>query len=373
MSKIIDILHSNLQDDKNTLFSFEYFPPKTPKGIENLYERIERMSYLEPCWIDITCGAGGSTNQLTHQISSVTQNQMGISTMMHLTCSNQTVDEISMALKKAKDSGIRNILAIRGDPPKGEQWKKKEGGFEHAIDLVHYIKREYGDWFCICVAGYPESHPEAPSYEADLIYLKEKVNAGADMIITQFFYDTDIFLKFVVDCRKLGISVPIIPGIMPIHTFNNFRRMTMVCGTKIPPSVAQSLEPIKNDDEAVKEYGVKLGIQMCKTLIDSGVKYLHFYTLNLEKSVTQILEGLQIVQGEKRKPVPWRYAPRTKEEVRPVFWSQRPISYIQRTSAWDEFPNGRWGDSRSPAFGELTDYHVTSLHQATAPDRKSVV
>jgi len=180
----------------------------------------------------------------------------------------------------------------------------------------------------------------------------------------------DIFLKYVKDCRTLGINVPIIPGMMPIHGYAGFTRMTSLCKTIIPKEITESLEPIKNDDEAVKEYGVRLGIQMGKRLLESGACALHFYTLNLEKSVIQILEGLSLVDPEVRRPLPWNPVATRKEDVRPIFWSHRPKSYVTRTASWDEFPNGRWGDSRSPAFGDLTDYHLSALHAIKSVDRK---
>jgi methylenetetrahydrofolate reductase (NADPH) len=219
----------------------------------------------------------------------------------------------------------------------------------------------------VTLLGYPEKHVESKSYEEDLKLLKEKVDAGADLIITQLFYDTKLFLKFVKDCRDLGIKCPIIPGMMPIHGFAGFERMTTLCKTSVPDSIREALEPIKTDDEAVKAYGIKLCIEMCKELLANGVEILHFYTLNLEKSVTAILEGLGLLDPEVRRPLPWRSRPsltnsRGKETVRPIFWANRPKSYMQRTQSWDEFPNGRWGDSGSPAFGDLDNYHLMTLH-----------
>lgn len=231
--------------------------------------------------------------------------------------------------------------------------------------------QEYGNYFGICVAGYPEGHVEAKSYEDDIKYLKEKVDAGADFIITQMFFDVDIFLKWREDCRAAGITCPIVPGLMPIQTYAGFQRMTTLCKTKVPDFIRQALEPIKDNDEAVKAYGVELCVQMCRRLIEAGVPDLHFYTLNLERSVLQILSQLGLAEtAHLRRALPWRpsCAPtRQKEDVRPIFWNNRPKSYLARTASWDEFPNGRWGDSRSPAFGELTDYHLFTLYTGTSP------
>eukprot|EP00163_Fabomonas_tropica_P007578 TRINITY_DN1729_c2_g6_i2.p1 TRINITY_DN1729_c2_g6~~TRINITY_DN1729_c2_g6_i2.p1 ORF type:complete len:595 (+),score=196.83 TRINITY_DN1729_c2_g6_i2:46-1830(+) len=361
-TKIIDAINQRLEEGK-TWFSFEYFPPKTPAGVANLYDRIDRLAATGPLFIDVTWGAGGSTSDLTTEICETSQNTIGIETQMHMTCTNQTSDTILKALTEAKKRGIRNILALRGDPPVGQDtFEKVEGGFSYAVDLVRFIKENFGDYFGIAVAGYPEGHPDG-NFEADLKYLKEKVDAGAELVITQLFYDVDRFLSFVKRAKEEGINVPIIPGIMPIHSYNGFMRMTGFCKTAIPQHILDALEPIKDDDAAVKAYGIKLGIQMCKQLLEGGVKGLHFYTLNLEKTVMSILEGLAMVEKVQRK-MPWRtsaHPDRQDEQVRPIFWSNRHQSYHARTEAWDEYPNGRWGDSRSPAFGDLTNYHLVGI------------
>eukprot|EP01114_Cavostelium_apophysatum_P016958 TRINITY_DN492_c0_g1_i1.p1 TRINITY_DN492_c0_g1~~TRINITY_DN492_c0_g1_i1.p1 ORF type:complete len:583 (-),score=137.66 TRINITY_DN492_c0_g1_i1:23-1771(-) len=368
--KVIDIINQNAAQ-KKTFFSFEYFPPKTEKGVENLYERLDRMSELNPAWIDVTWGAGGSTSDLTLEICANAQKLVGLETMMHMTCTNMPKEQLKEGLRRAKEYGIQNILALRGDPPRGEEWQQIEGGFAHAEDLVRFIREEHGNYFGIAVAGYPEGHIDSSSYEEDMKHLKAKIDAGGELIVTQLFYDVSLFNKFVADCRSIGITCPIIPGIMPIHGYAGFVRMTTLCKTFVPQAIFDELEPIKADDEAVKAYGVKLGIKMCQELLATGTKALHFYTLNLEKSVIQILEGLKLVDPEVRRQMPWRIAPaRSKEDVRPIFWANRPKSYLQRTATWDEFPNGRWGDSRSPAYGELTDYHVMSLHVTKDLQRK---
>jgi len=370
--KVIDIYNERVKENV-PFFSFEYFPPKTEQGKQNLFSRMAHMGQFGPQWIDVTWGAGGSTSAATLEICSVAQSKIGLETMMHLTCTNMPVEKITTALEEAKANGIKNILALRGDPPRGEDWKKIEGGFAHAVDLVKHIRKVHGDYFGIVVAGYPEGHVDANSYEEDLQHLKEKIDAGADAVITQLFYDVDIFLKFVEDCRRIGITAPIIPGIMPIQTYGGFQRMTTFCKTIIPDHVRLALDPIQHNDEAVREYGVRLAVDMCRRMMKAGILSFHFYTLNLEKTVLRILEGLDMISTNIERPVPWRLlSKREKEDVRPIFWSNRPQSYIFRTSSWDEFPNGRWGDSRSPAFGDLTDYHLTSLH-APVPRSKSLL
>ncbi|KAI3662610.1 hypothetical protein MP638_000720 [Amoeboaphelidium occidentale] len=361
--KIIDKINTAINEDRCG-WSFEYFPPKTAQGVQNLFDRLERMYTLGPEFIDVTWGAGGTTSELTMEICSTAQNVYGLETCMHLTCTNMPKEKIDLALKEAKDAGIQNILALRGDPPRGQtEWVQCDSGFSNAVDLVKYIRAEYGDYFCVSVAGYPEGHLDNPDKEADLLFLKEKVDAGADYIVTQLFYDTELYLRWVEKCRSIGINVPILPGIMPIQSYGGFKRMTTLCKTYVPPEIWKALEPIKDDDQAVKDYGVQLAIAMCNKLKAHGTRCFHFYTLNLEKSVRLILEGLQFVADiEVAKPLPWQPSlakNRTKENVRPIFWKNRTRTYVMRTEAWDEFPNGRWGDSRSPAYGELDGYGIS--------------
>lgn len=343
--KIINKIRKRMEE-RRAFYSFEYFPPKTEEGKHNLYARLERMSWLEPLFMDVTWGAGGTTADSTLEISVTAQHFWG-ELMMHLTCTNMPREKIDQALEKAKEGGIRNILALRGDPPKGaDTWEACEDGFAYAVDLVRYIREKYGDYFGICVAGYPEGHLQCKSIEEDIKYLKAKVDAGADFIITQLFYDVDNFVAWVDKCRAAGITVPIIPGIMPIQDYGGFKRMTGFCKTMVPQEILDALEPIQADDARVKAYGVELAVRMCRRLLEAGCPGLHFYTLNLEKSVTSILEVLGFVSVRKPGTLPWKTsqaARRDKEEIRPIFWANRPQSYLTRTETWDEFPNGRWG------------------------------
>lgn len=366
-------------------YSFEYFPPKTPAGVANLYERAERMAKLEPMFVDITWGAGGTTSDLTLELASNFQQQFNLETQMHLTCTNISKESVTDALIKARAAGIRNILCLRGDPPAGqEKWQATEGGFNNAVDLVRYVKEQHGDYFGLSVAGYPEGHIDwfkegekseiaRADYLRDLQYLKDKVDAGADSIITQLFYDVDLYLQWVKDCREIGITVPIIPGIMPIGSYAGFFRMTGFCKTKIPDALREGLEAVKDNEDAVKEFGVQVCTDMCRRLLDAGAPGLHIYTLNLEKATIDILTNLKMLDGAaERKALPWRARIGEKsEDVRPIFWGNRPRSYNSRTMHWDEYPNGRWGDSRSPAFGDLTDYHLSQIHTGDEADRKA--
>ncbi|KAG2491425.1 hypothetical protein HYH03_010213 [Edaphochlamys debaryana] len=374
--KLIDKINQKVKEGK-TFFSFEFFPPRTEEGVENLFERLERMVTYAPVFCDITWGAGGSTADVTLDIAARMQNQICVETMMHLTCTNMQIEKLESALKEVKKMGVRNILALRGDPPKGQdKFEAVEGGFSCALDLV---KKEHGDYFGICVAGYPEAHPDGivddpeqmqKNYWADIAYLKEKVEAGGDLIITQLFYDVERFLQFVKDCRSVGINCPILPGIMPIMTYGGFKRMTGFCKTKVPAELDAALEAIKDNDEAVKNFGIDLGVKMCRQLLDAGTPGVHLYTLNLERSALAILERLGMVDPAKiPRPLPWRHVPagtsRSVEGVRPVFWSNRPKAYLKRTQDWDSYPSGRWGNSRSPAYGTLSDYQFMRRHTSS--------
>ncbi|CAI0541021.1 unnamed protein product [Linum tenue] len=382
--KVIDKIRSAVGDgtaaangsnNTNVVFSFEFFPPKTEDGVENLFERMDRMVAYNPTFCDITWGAGGSTADVTLNIANRMQNSICVETMMHLTCTNMPVEKIDHALGTIKSNGIQNVLALRGDPPHGQdKFVQVQGGFACALDLVKHIRSKYGDYFGITVAGYPETHPDVigsdglatpEAYRKDLAYLKQKVDAGADLIVTQLFYDTDIFLKFVNDCRQIGITCPIVPGIMPINNYKGFLRMTGFCKTKIPAEIMAALEPIKDNEEAVRAYGIHLGTEMCKKIIAHGIKTVHLYTLNMEKSALGILMSLGLIEESKiSRSLPWRRPAnvfRVKEEVRPIFWANRPKSYISRTVGWDQYPHGRWGDSGNPSYGGLSDHQVQTI------------
>ena len=346
--------------------------------------RIDRLASLEPLFVDVTWGAGGSTADLTLQIAANAQRYLGQEVLMHLTCTNLHVDKIKAALKEARQAGIQNVLALRGDPPKGATaWECCEGGLAYAIDLVRLIKEEHGDYFCIAVAGHPEGHhreggggggtggelAEPVDLDEEIQYLKAKIDAGASFVVTQFFYDAEVYLDYVARCRAAGIECPIIPGFMPIQSYMSFQRMTTFCRTRVPAEMWEELAPIKEDDEAVRKWGVMYLTKLCRRLLDAGAtsNCIHFYTLNLEKSVRLILESLGMTAtASTRRQFPWRaskLSARAGEDVRPINWANRPKSYLSRTEEWDEFPNGRWGDGRSPAFGELSDYRFvdTSL------------
>uniref|UniRef100_A0A2I3HTC3 Methylenetetrahydrofolate reductase n=1 Tax=Nomascus leucogenys TaxID=61853 RepID=A0A2I3HTC3_NOMLE len=251
--------------------------------------------------------------------------------------------------------------------PIGDQWEEEEGGFNYAVDLVKHIRSEFGDYFDICVAvsGYPKGHPEAGSFEADLKHLKEKVSAGADFIITQLFFEADTFFRFVKACTDMGITCPIVPGIFPIQGYHSLRQLVKLSKLEVPQEIKDVIEPIKDNDAAIRNYGIELAVSLCQELLASGlVPGLHFYTLNREMATTEVLKRLGMWTEDPRRPLPWAlsaHPKRREEDVRPIFWASRPKSYIYRTQEWDEFPNGRWGNSSSPAFGELKDYYLFYL------------
>jgi len=257
-------------------FSFEFFPPKTAQGVQNLYDRMDRMHNFGPTFIDVTWGAGGRLSSLTCEMVKVAQTVYGLETCMHLTCTDMERSKLDDALKEAHQAGCTNILALRGDPPREkEKWEATSGGFRYAKDLVKYIRDRYGNHFDIGVAAYSEGCDDNDDVDELIDHLKEKVDAGATFIVTQMFYDTDIFIDWVHKVRAKGIDIPIIPGIMPIHTHAAFLRRAHWTRCNIPKHWTEALEPVKNDDAEVREVGKGLVAEMCRKLIDAGILHLH--------------------------------------------------------------------------------------------------
>jgi methylenetetrahydrofolate reductase (NADPH) len=270
-------LHEAETTQKPT-FSFEFFPPKTAQGIQNLYDRMDRMHAFGPTYVDVTWGAGGRSAHLTCEMVKTAQTALGLETCMHLTCTDMPKSKIDEALREAHDSGCKNILALRGDPPREqEKWEATSGGFRYAKDLVKYIRQGYGDHFDIGVAGYSERCEDNEDVDQLVTHLKEKVDAGSTFVVTQMFYDVDLFLEWVRKCREAGITVPIVPGIMPISTYAAFiRRANGPMRCHVPQSWLDAMEPIKNDDVEVREVGKNLVTEMCQKLLASGeIHHLH--------------------------------------------------------------------------------------------------
>merc|ERR1719261_821914 len=310
-------------------------------------------------WIDVTWGAGGSTADTTLSLCETAMDVTGLDVLMHLTCTNVTIDTTRQVLQRCKEKGLCNILALRGDPPaNASEWTATEGGFAHAVDLVRFIRKEFGDYFCIGVAAYPEGHIDAESFDKDLRYYKEKVDAGADFGVTQLFYDPNLYFEFLRKSHAIGVpkSFDVFPGIMPIQSYAGFKRMTGLCKTFVPKAIDEALELIKDNENAVKEYGIEQAVDMCKELMAGGCPGLHLYTLNLEKSATAICEKLGLVDETVKmmKEYPFNRSTGTRgvESTRPIFWAQRTKSYVERTKGWNEFPDGRFGKRDEKTFKE---------------------
>lgn len=453
MDKITDKIAAMPPDA--SYFSLEFFPPKTAMGFANLRSRLERMARaLKPAFVNVTWGAGGSTAQKSLELAEICQRELGLTTCLHLTCTNMSRRLIDKALEDAKALGIRNILALRGDPPRRAEYRddnedeEDDGGdeFNWAADLVKYIKKTHGDYFCVGVAGYPEghadeSHPLGQNMEHDLPFLVDKVQAGADFIMTQLFFDIDAYDKFenILRAHPSGAfkDIIIIPGLMPIQNYQMIKRTTKLSHARIPDRLMDRLEEVKKDDEKVKQVGVDILSELIEQIREiksrtPGPKGFHFYTLNLEKAVSFILERTDLIptdapeedqaiaddllpavpkiavngsgsnhsgsnqhlavgghssrrqsqvssEPRNRVIVSGGRAPSNPEYEATQLEASRPFEPVHsrantlaisegegvlgREATWDDFPNGRWGDARSPAYGEIDGYGV-SLHMS---------
>lgn len=449
-------------------FSLEFFPPKTSMGFANLRDRLDRMARaLRPLFVNVTWGAGGSTAQKSLELAEICQRELGLTTCLHLTCTNMSRELIDKALEDAKALGIRNILALRGDPPRPTEYSddtdkdaaasgvapgSEELEFTYAVDLVRYIRKQHGDYFCIGVAAYPEghaeeSHPLGQSLEHDLPYLVEKVQAGADFVMTQLFFDQAAYAHFESALLEHPSGafkdIPLIPGLMPIQNYQMIKRTTKLSHARIPDALMARLDAVKKDDEQVKSVGVDIIselVEQVKEIKDrthaDRPKGFHFYTLNLEKAVSFIIERTHLIPpgtpdedevlaaevavvddvavattslgvpsiringsagGAVLSPLDGHPARRQSsigsDPRNRVIVSGRAASHpdyeataleasvpaepvntrsntlaisegegvLGREATWDDFPNGRWGDARSPAYGEIDGYGV-SLH-----------
>ncbi|KAH6666955.1 methylenetetrahydrofolate reductase-domain-containing protein [Halenospora varia] len=437
MEKITDKIAALPQG--SSYFSLEFFPPKTAMGSSNLRARLDRMSRaLRPLFVTVTWGAGGSTATKSLELAELCQRELGLTTCLHLTCTNMSKSLVDKALDDAKALGIRNILAGVDEKLRGDGGKGEDEEFEWAVDLVRYIRRQYGDYFCIGVAAYPEGHadesdPDGQSLEHDLPYLVEKTRAGADFIMTQLFFDVEAYDGFEKKLRghESGVfkTIPIIPGMMPIQSYQMIKRTTKLSHARLPPDIVSRLDAVKGDDEMVKKVGVDVLSEIVthiKTEPSPCPRGFHFYTLNLEKAVSFILERTDLIPkspqdyesaildpptslslngssmngshsliNSQKKPPGRRQSsvgsdPHNRviitalQTTRPDFEAtaseagilSEPINTrantlaisegegsLGREATWDDFPNGRWGDARSPAYGEIDGYGV-SLHMS---------
>jgi methylenetetrahydrofolate reductase (NADPH) len=291
-------------------FSFEFFPPKTPEGEENLYRALRELRPLDPAYVSVTYGAGGSTRTKTLEIVKRIKAEFGLEAMAHFTCVGATTDELRTTLDEMDAAGLDNVLALRGDPPQGqEEWVKTEGGLEFSHQLVAMLRSDYR--FAVGAACFPEGHIHATSPEDDLRYLKEKVDAGVDFLITQLFFDNELYYDFVARARAIGVTAPIIPGIWPITSYAQIARVTAMCGATMPEHVLAELQARKDDAEAVAEFGVSYATMQCADLLAHGAPGLHFYTLNRSPATRAILSALKLWRpwdaehtglGEPRRP-----------------------------------------------------------------------
>jgi len=262
------------------LFSCEFFPPKTDKGEENLWNCLRELQSINPAYASVTYGAGGTTQDRTKGIVTRIKDETGLSPVAHLTCVGASKKQLAELLADYRTAGIRNILALRGDAPEGmDRFQATEGGFSHATDLIAFL-REQGD-FSIACATYPEGHPESAGGVADDIrFLKMKQDNGADCAITQYFFDNELFFRFRDACNAANITMPIIPGIMPIGNFDQIVRFSSMCGASIPAWLHEKMAPIREDLDAVATLGIELAASQCRELLEQGAPGLHFYTLN---------------------------------------------------------------------------------------------
>ena len=281
-----------MSNEQKKTYSFELFPPKTEKGFSNMQTTVTRLQALHPSYFSVTYGAGGSTQQRTFDTVDWLCSQ-SIETAPHLSCIGSSREEIVEILQRYRDQGIRRLVALRGDLPSGAGLGGL-GDLSNADQLVELVRQQFGNHFHIEVAAYPEFHPQAISAKKDLAYFKQKVEAGANAAITQYFYNADSYFRFVEDCRKLGLEIPIVPGIMPINNFTQLARFSDACGAEIPRWLRKRLEGFGDDLESIQAYGIETVTRLCQSLLEGGAPGLHFYTMNQSRASEAIWKNLQL-------------------------------------------------------------------------------
>jgi methylenetetrahydrofolate reductase (NADPH) len=284
------------------IFSFEFFPPKTDAGERVLGLALESLRQLGPDFVSVTYGAGGSSRGRTLELTKWIKRELGIEAMAHLSCVGSTREELETILGDMRDGGIENILALRGDPPRGEtDWKPHPGGLHYSTELAGLIRDDYDA--CIGGACFPEVHPEAPDLAHDLRFLKEKVDSGVSFLITQLFFDNELYFRFVDEARAIGIDVPILPGIMPITDVGQIKTITGMCGATIPAPLREALDWRSHDPDAVLQLGVSYATLQCAELLARGAPGVHFYTLNRSPATRAILSALKLLAPWVRREV----------------------------------------------------------------------
>jgi methylenetetrahydrofolate reductase (NADPH) len=289
--RIDDILASA----DSPVFSFEFFPPKTPQGEETLRDSLQALRELEPAFASVTYGAGGSTRARTVEITKWIKQELGIEAMAHLSCVGSSRQDLRGILDGIREAGIDNVLALRGDPPRGEtEWRPHPEGLHYSTELAALIAADYP--FCIGAACFPEVHREAPDLAHDLRFLRQKIDSGVSFLITNLFLDNEYYFRFVDEARAAGIEVPIIPGIMPVTNAGQIKTMTDMCGASIPDSLLSQLEARADDPDAVLQLGVSYATLQCAELLARGAPGIHFYTLNRSPATRAILSALKLHQ-----------------------------------------------------------------------------
>jgi methylenetetrahydrofolate reductase (NADPH) len=289
--------------ERRPVFSFEFFPPKTDEGQQNLRNTLDALRQDFPDFVSVTYGALGSTRDRTIDIVKYIKQELGIEAMAHFTCVGATKEELRATLTEIEAAGVQNVLALRGDAPEGQDvWTQTEGGLRYSTELIELLQEHFG--FSVGAAAFPEVHPEAESPDADIRFLKAKQDAGADFLITQLFYDNEFYFDFVARARDAGVTVPIIPGIMPVTSFRNIKRITELCKSEIPAPLERELEAREDDSDAVQDLGVAYATLQCVDLLARGAPGIHFYTLNRSPATRAILAALRAAQ-------PWTRATQT--------------------------------------------------------------
>ena len=283
---------SELFAERRLLRSLEFFPPKDEAGVEALRATAQALRGMRPDFVSVTYGAGGTTRDRTAQVSAMLRAEFGFTVMPHLTCVGHSKTELAALADRIHEGGFRNIMTLRGDPPKGAaEFQAATDGLRHASELATLLKSRHPD-FCLGVAGYPEKHPEAPSLEADLNHLRRKVDAGAAFVTTQLFFDNAVYYRFVEKCRSAGITVPIVPGIMPVLSLKQIQRFTQMCGAKLPAQLIKRLEAAADNAEVMETIGIDWALNQIRGLIANGAAGYHLYILNRAKGALSLAAGL---------------------------------------------------------------------------------
>lgn len=289
--------------ERRPVFSFEFFPPKTDEGLANLRETLAVLSNDAPDFVSVTYGALGATRDTTIDIVKWIKQDLGIEAMAHFTCVGATKEQLRATLDEIEAAGVENVLALRGDPPAGQdEWVQTEGGLLYSTELIELLSEHYS--FAVGAAAFPEVHPQAASTESDIEFLKAKQDAGASFLITQLFYDNEFYFDFVARAREAGVTVPIVPGIMPVTNLRNIRRITELCKSEIPEAFERQLGAREDDPQALQDLGVAYATLQCLDLLSRGAPGIHFYTLNRSPATRAILAALRAAQPWTRAKQP---------------------------------------------------------------------